>query len=95
MTGFVVRPLCRDDASSRIAYALLPQVKEFTSPSATGADDIYSIFQRLLAGKPAPPIHFAIAPMGGNRMIANVGVHPFQRRCAGSAGTTRMASARF
>ncbi len=64
-----------DDGSSWAEYAVLPQVKEFASSSATGVDDIYPIIQRVLAGEPASPMHFAITPIGGSRMIASVGSH--------------------
>jgi RimJ/RimL family protein N-acetyltransferase len=73
--GFVVRPICMDDAGAWAEYAVLPEVKEFTSFSASTVDDICPIIQRVLADEPASPVHFAIVPLGGTRMIASVGFH--------------------
>lgn len=73
--GFVVRPLRMEDVDAWAAYALLPEVKEFTSSTVESVDDIRPIVQRVLAAEPASPIHFAIVPAGSAEMIASVGFH--------------------
>lgn len=75
MPGFRLRPVTLDDAEAWAAYACLPAVKQFTSSTANGVDDVRAVILRVLAGEPASPIHFAVLPEAGGPMLASVGFH--------------------
>jgi [ribosomal protein S5]-alanine N-acetyltransferase len=75
LPGFIVRPLRLEDADAWARYALLPEVKEFTSSTATTVDDIRAIIHRVLTAEASSPVHFAIVPDGSESMVASVGFH--------------------
>ncbi|MDH4052287.1 MAG: GNAT family N-acetyltransferase [Rubrivivax sp.] len=73
--GFTVRPIESADAEAWASYAVLPEVKEFTSSKVSSVADVQAVIQRVLAAEPASPIHFALVPRGGNALVATVGFH--------------------
>jgi len=73
--GFTVRRIQLEDAAAWASYACLPEVKEHTSSTATTVEDVSAIVQRMLAGEPASPVHFVLAPQGSQTLVATVGFH--------------------
>lgn len=75
LPGFTVRPVRPGDAADWARYACLPEVKAFTSSTATTVDDVLAVIQRTLAGEATSPIHFALVPEGSDALVATVGFH--------------------
>lgn len=71
----MVRALRMDDIHDWAAYALLPEVKEYTSSVVSTVDDLRPIIQRSLVGEPSSPIYFAVLDLSENKMIGSVGFH--------------------
>lgn len=80
MPGFAVRPLQMEDAAAWARYALLPEVKQFTSSTESSVQDVQAVIQRVLAGEPTSPIHFALVPDGETDLVATVGFHTISPR---------------
>jgi ribosomal-protein-alanine N-acetyltransferase len=73
--GFVVRPVVPKDSQAWAMYACLPEVKEFTSSTATSVEDLLAIINRTIVGEPHSPIQFALIPVNSITLIATVGFH--------------------
>ena len=73
--GFQARPVSREDAADWARYACLPEVKRFTSSTASTVADVAAVIDRTLAGEAASPIHFALVPEGETALVATVGFH--------------------
>lgn len=73
--GFTVRPLRLADAAAWARYAVLPEVKQFTSSTASSVQDVEAVIARLSADDPAAPIRFAITPDGADELVATIGFH--------------------
>lgn len=77
--GFAVRPLVPEDAEAWARYACLPEVKEFTSSTASTMTDVLEVILRARAGEPQSPLHFALVPEGTETLVATVGFHTLSR----------------
>jgi [ribosomal protein S5]-alanine N-acetyltransferase len=64
-----------EDVHDWAAYALLPEVKEYTSSVASTVDDLRPMIQRSLVGDATSPIYFAVVDQAENKMIGSVGFH--------------------
>ncbi|MFM2069546.1 MAG: hypothetical protein RLZZ584_4455 [Pseudomonadota bacterium] len=73
--GYTVRPITLDDAPAWAHYVCRPEVMRHTSSTATTADELRPMLERMLAGGPEAPVRFVIQRAGEAAIIATVGFH--------------------
>lgn len=70
----MLAPVSPADAEAWAAYAVLDEVRHFTSSSTQSVADVLAMIERTRSGEPAAPVHFAIRTAQG-LLVGTVGFH--------------------
>ena len=71
----VARRIGMQDAEDWFQFAVLPEVRQFTSLVVEVIDDIHAAIGRTLTGDPSAPMYFSVRHQASDKMVALVGFH--------------------
>lgn len=75
LDGFAITPMRVADAEDWAAYAVRPEVLQYTSSTASSAADLVPMIERSLAAGADAPVLFAVRDAASGRFVASVGFH--------------------
>ena len=72
---FHIRALELTDADAWFEFAPLPEVKEHSSSTVTGVDDLHTMIERSHSTDPNSPVLFAICSTTDESLLGTIGFH--------------------
>ena len=75
LPGHVLAPIAWADLDDWAAFALRPEMQQFTSTQFTSADDLRPTIERCLGGSPDAPCLFSVRAIPNGDLVCVAGFH--------------------